>query len=51
MSMQGDPGSILGSESSPGERNDYHSSILAWRIPWIEKLGELTVHGVPKSQT
>ena len=29
-----------------------HSSILAWRIPWMEKPGGLhTVHGVAKSQT
>ena len=26
-----------------------HSSILAWRVPWIEEPGRL--HGVPKSQT
>ena len=29
-----------------------HSSILAWRIPWIEETGGLhIVHGVAKSQT
>ena len=28
-----------------------HSSILAWRIPWTEEPGGLTVHGVSKSQT
>ena len=22
-----------------------HSSILAWKIPWTEELGELPVHG------
>ena len=22
-----------------------HSSILAWRIPWTEEAGRLTVHG------
>ena len=28
-----------------------HSSILAWRIPWIEKPGsQAIVHGVTKSQ-
>ena len=27
-----------------------HSSILAWRIPWTEEPGGLTVHGVAKSQ-
>ena len=28
-----------------------HSSTLAWKIPWTEKPGRLTVHGVAKSQT
>ena len=28
-----------------------HSSILTWRIPWIEEPRELTVHEVTKSQT
>ena len=28
-----------------------HSSIVAWRILWMEKLGRLTVHGVTKNQT
>ena len=23
----------------PGEGNDYHCSILAWRIPWTEEPG------------
>ena len=26
-----------------------HSSILAWGIPWTEKPGRLTVHGITKS--
>ena len=26
---------------SPGEGDGNHSSILAWRIPWIEELGGL----------
>ena len=39
----GNLGSILGLGRSPGNRNGYHSSILAWRIPWV--------HGVAKSQT
>ena len=33
----GDLGLIPGLERSPGEGNDTHSSILAWRIPWIEE--------------
>ena len=29
-----------------------HSSIFAWRIPWVEDPGGLhTVHGIAKSQT
>ena len=30
---------------------EMHSSILAWRMPWTEELGGLTVHGVRKSRT
>jgi len=30
----GDLGSTPGLGRSPGEGNGYHSSILAWRIPW-----------------
>ena len=28
-----------------------HSSILAWKIPWTEEPGRLTVHGVARSWT
>ena len=28
-----------------------HSSILAWKIPWTEEPGWVTVHGVAKSWT
>ena len=28
-----------------------HSSTLAWKIPWMEEPGGLTVHGVAKSRT
>ena len=28
-----------------------HSSFLAWRIPWTEEPGRLTVHGVAESDT
>ena len=28
-----------------------HSSILAWKIPWMEEPGRATVHGVTKSWT
>ena len=37
----GDSGSILGSEKSPGEGNDNHSSILVWKISWTEEAGRL----------
>ena len=39
------PDSISGSGSSPGEGNSYHSSILAWRIPWTEEPGMLQSMG------
>ena len=47
----GDLGSLIrGLGRSPGEAT--HSSILAWRIPWIEESGRLhTVHGFVKSDT
>ena len=31
----GDPGSIPGLGRSAGEGNTAHSSILAWKIPWM----------------
>ena len=37
----GDLGLIPGLGISPGEGNATHSSILAWRIPWIEEAGGL----------
>ena len=42
---EGDLNSIPESERSPGERNDYHSSLLAWRIPWTEEPGGLQSMG------
>ena len=41
-----DPGSIPGSGRCPGEGNGFHSSILAWRIPWTEELGRLKSRGL-----
>ena len=41
----GDPGSIPGLGRSPGRGHDYHSSILAWRIPWTEQPGRLQFIG------
>ena len=28
-----------------------HSSVLAWRIPWMEEPGRLTAHGIAKNRT
>ena len=39
--MQETLGSIPGSGRSPGEEMATHSSILAWRSPWIEQPGGL----------
>ena len=47
----GDMGSTPGSGRSPGEGNETHSSILAWRIPWTEEPGELQFMGSQNSQT
>ena len=41
----------LGWEDPLEEGVATHSSILAWRIPWTEEPGRLTVHGVARSQT
>ena len=41
----GDLGSVPGLGRSPGEGNGSHSSIIAWRIPWTEELGELQSMG------
>ena len=44
-------------DCSPGwedpleEEMAVHSSILAWTISWTEEAGDLSVHGVAKSQT
>ena len=44
----GDLGSIPGSGRSPGEGNGTHSSILAWRIPWVEEPGGLQSMGLQR---
>ena len=43
-----DTSSIPGSGRSPGEGNDNHSSILAWRILWTEP-GRLKAVGLQES--
>ena len=47
----GDTSSIPRLRRSPGEEVATHSSILAWRILWTEKSGELQSMGWLKSQT
>ena len=43
---------IPGSGRSPGEgKMVTHSSILAWRIPWMEELGGLQSAGRKESDT
>ena len=42
------PGSIPGSGRSSGEVTATHSSILAWRIPWIEEPGGLQSKGLQR---
>ena len=37
----GDAGSFPGLGRSPGENVATHSSILAWKIPWMEEPGGL----------
>ena len=41
----GDPGLIPELGRSPGKGMATHSSILAWRIPWIEETGGLQSMG------
>ena len=41
----------LGQEDPLEKEMATHSSILDWKIPWTEKYGKLTVHGVTKSWT
>ena len=44
----GHPGLIPESEKSPGEGNGYHSSLLAWGIPWTEEPGGLQSMGLQR---
>ena len=47
----GDAGSVLEGEDPREEEVATHSSIFAWRIPWIEEPGRLQYMAVAKSQT
>ena len=40
----------LGQEDTLEKGMATHSSIPAWRIPWIEEPGGAAVHGIIKSQ-
>ena len=40
-----DAGSVVGQEDPLAEGMATHSSILAWRFPWIEDPGELQTMG------
>ena len=40
-----DLGSIPGWGRSPGEGNGNHSSILAWKISWVEEPGGYSLWG------
>ena len=44
----GDLGSTPGSGRSPGEEMATRSSILAWRIPWMEEPGRLQSTGLQR---
>ena len=44
------PVQSLGWEDPLEEEMATHSSILAWRIPWMEEPGALTIHGVAESE-
>ena len=45
----GDPSSIPGSGRSPEKEMATHSSVLAWRTPWIEEPGRLRSMGSQES--
>ena len=44
----GDEGSILDREDPLKKEMATHSSILAWRIPWIEESGKLQSIGLQR---
>ena len=46
-----DPGQSLGWEDLWEKETATHSSILAWKIPWMVEPGRLQSMGVTKSQT
>ena len=44
-----DAGPIPGLGRFPGEENGNPLQYSCWKIPWTEKPGQATVHGVTKS--
>ena len=46
-----DTGSISESGKSPGGGYGTHSNILAWRIPWTEEPGRISLEGNTESDT
>ena len=42
---------FLGWENPLEKEMSTHSSILAWRVPWIEEAGRLQYMGLPGSET
>ena len=48
VSNAADPGSIPGLGRSPGEGNGNPLSVLAWRVPWMEKPGRLQSTGLQR---
>ena len=47
----GDQGSVLVSGRSPEKEMATHSSILVWKIPWMEEPGRLQSRGCKGSDT
>ena len=45
----GEPGSFLGQEDPLEKAMTTHSSILAWKIPWIQEPGRLQSMGLRES--
>ena len=41
----------LGQEDPLEKEMATHSSVLAWKIPWMEEPGRLTIHRIAKSWT
>ena len=51
LPVNGTPGFDPTQEDPPEKRMATYSNILAWRTPWTEEPGRLTVHRVANSWT